>query len=180
MKKSVEKWADRIYPLACAALMCLVAGSIMKKHETIGLNTFHTVMDDVIGVASILIGFLGAMVGVVFALADNSKMKAVMRRINQKVLRLYIEEPIFVGMVVILLTIFYRVFAPCSPWQQSVYLAMMVWFLLSFLRIIRILMMQCFIAVKPSSSKFIPDLQNEDRKDLAERVKNAGKRSEDE
>lgn len=171
MKISVGQRVERIYPAACAVLLGLVSGFLMRKHGTICLSTFDTVMDDVIGVASILIGFLGAMVGIVFSLADNSKMKALMGMINQRLLKSYIEEPIVAGTLVIVLTIIFRVFTPGTLWQQALYLAMTLWLLLSFSRVIHILMIQCFIVVKPNSPKFIRDLSNEKRAELEESMK---------
>ena len=168
MRKNARFWAECLYPVVCAALFGIVTGCLMKKKGAICVGIFGTIMDDVIGVASILIGLLGALAGIVFSLADNGVMKSVMRANNQKMLKLYIEEPIVVGMLVIILTIVYRVLFPSTLWHQAIYLAMTLWLLLSFMRVISILMKQCFIIVKPRSAKFYDDYSREEREKLAE------------
>ena len=181
MKKSAVFWIECIYPVACAVLLGVSTGFIMHKYGTICVSTFGTIMDDIIGVASILIGLLGALVGIVFSLAGNDVMKSLMRAINQRVLKLYIEEPIVIGMLVIILTIVYRVFSPCTLWHQAIYLAMTLWLLLSFIRVVSILMKQCFIVIKPRSGMFFDDYSKEMHEKLTESLrKNPIDKSRDE
>lgn len=161
---------DRNYPLALF-LFALVATYFITKRHTIELaETFVNVLNSTITWTSVLLGFLGVLLGILFSLQNTEMVQILFKHATRNTLKRYFCEGLLSGIFLVLISMVLFIIehhALFSLWVGTV-----LYSLASAYRIIS-LMMQILFSPKISldgSENKTQVMDKESRELLAKRV----------
>lgn len=91
-----------IFPYIVSVLLLVIAYFLDWSYK---IEKFDKVLDSIITFSSIIIGFLGALLGILITIRDTGIMKKIYsKNIYKKELKFYFYETIIIGFIVIVLT----------------------------------------------------------------------------
>jgi len=150
-KRSNLDKLTKLLGLICPLLIAVLALLISIWFDfTYTVKNFENVLDGSITFSSIIVGFLGALLGILVSIKDSEIVKAIFATTEKYTLKYYFYETFIIGVLVVLLSCTMHVVREYhSVLTLGLFYAWMlftVWFLPSSFRIISVLMSVFFKA----------------------------------
>lgn len=91
-------WVERFYPYICAGI---ITGALkILKFDPVKSSNINDIIDGIVTLDSIIIGFLGAIIPVILSMKNESKLvRYVFDRDTDNLFRKYISSTICVGLI---------------------------------------------------------------------------------
>ncbi|NUK30997.1 hypothetical protein HT574_13145 [Parageobacillus sp. VR-IP] len=133
---------ERIYPIGISIIFAII---IYNQHITFNIiPKIEPVLNSVVTVSSIVIGFLAAMVSILIAITNSKVMKRIREGKAEHLLTCYIREAIISGILLALGSTIAYLFVDYDGKKAdlifSVWFFMVIHFLLSSFRILNIML----------------------------------------
>ena len=132
-KRNVEKY----WPLLLAVIVALIA--FFAGWNLSSINQIKDILSSVINISSILIGFLGAMMSVLAAVAGHRVLKRIKNNNATELLRSYFSQSVGSGFVVAIGSTIMNLFVECKDdyarWLLIGWMFFVTYFLASAYRI---------------------------------------------
>lgn len=90
------------------SLIVVVLGFIFEW--TYKIEKFDKVLDSVITFSSIILGFLGALLGILITIKDSNIMKKIYKENHKKTIKFYFSEAIIFGFLVVIVSTILHLF----------------------------------------------------------------------
>ncbi|WP_281885716.1 hypothetical protein [Paenibacillus sp. YYML68] len=149
----VTKFLGWFYPLLLALLLLALA---FKFGFNSKVKYFDKVLDGSITFSSIVVGFLGALLGILMSIRDSLIVKAIFATNEKKTLKLYFQETFIIGFAVVISSCVMHVIREdislLTDWIFTIWLLVVAWFIPSTYRIVSILM-SVFFSSNNSSTR---------------------------
>ncbi|WP_010502848.1 hypothetical protein [Paenibacillus elgii] len=137
----VAKYFGWLYPLLLALIILAVAYKFGFNSK---VKYFDKVLDGSITFSSIVVGFLGALLGILISIRDSSIVKAIFETNEKKTLKLYFQETFIIGFAVVIFSCTMHVMrdesSVVTDWLFTAWILVAAWFIPSTYRIVSILM----------------------------------------
>jgi hypothetical protein len=169
--EKVIKFLSWFYPLLFALLMLWLSIEFNFSYK---VKNFDKVLDGSITFSSIVVGFLGALLGILVSIKDSNIVKAIFETKEKYTLRLYFNETFIIGFAVVILSCTMHVIREYpSLWTNRIFyfwIIAVTWFLPSTYRIVSILMAVFFKTnnaradERPKGNKIMDEQQREEMK----------------
>jgi chromate transport protein ChrA len=135
-------WIERIYPYIVAVVFGGIVYALNWELEDV--TNFSNVLNAIVTVSSIIIGFLGTMASVLISLTNSKVMDKIRKKKAEKVLAGYIKISIVAGLLLALyslaLNLFENYTGKGSDWMLIALVVLTSFFLLSSYRIFHVLL----------------------------------------
>ena len=175
MKKSKNEirvsFIDPNYPLF-VFIVCLIVTILLTRQHPLELeNPFNYVLSATITWSSVLLGFIGVLLGVLFNLLHTDLIKTLFKYATRNALKRYFSEALISGVLLILLSMV--LFICDHQILLSLWVSTVVFKLLCAYRIIS-LMMYILFSPKDSYKNEDVEMNQGDRENLYKLVKQKG------
>ncbi|MYL71737.1 hypothetical protein GLW00_12795 [Halobacillus litoralis] len=164
-----------LFPFILALTCC---GLSYKYSISYNYKNFEKVLDGVITFGSIVVGFLGALLGILVSVRNSGIVKEIFESNNKTVLKIYFNETFIVGFLTIITSISLYILKEYDQVASKIvfyfWILFVIWFIPSTYRIINILMTVLFKSnVRDNSLRPEGNAvdNHEDREDMKERLK---------
>lgn len=129
------------YPLIVAIIILWLS---IKLNFTYDLKNFDKVLDGAITFSSIIVGFLGALLGILVSIKDSKIVQAIFETNERYTLKYFFNENFIIGLLVVIVSCIMQVLREYQTIWSSIFfyswIVLFSWFLPSTYRIVNILM----------------------------------------
>jgi hypothetical protein len=135
------------YPIIIS-LLSLVASYMLKINYK--MPNYDKVLDGAITFSSIVVGFLGALLGILISIKDSAIVDKIFRSKERTTLRFFFYEPFVLGLLVVVSSAIMHVMRAYDDHSSTVtyyvWLLVTVWFIPSTFRVVNTLMSIFFVS----------------------------------
>ncbi|ALC81740.1 MULTISPECIES: hypothetical protein [Bacillus] len=142
------------------------------------IKNLDKVLEGTVNFSAILLGFLGALLGILLSIKDSAIVKAIFNRKGSSILKYYFNESFAVGLLVVALSCVMQIFLDektiCAKILFYSWFFFVLFFVISTYRIVKLLMAVFFIAneddvsLRPESNRIGDEERREQlRQDLS-------------
>jgi H+/Cl- antiporter ClcA len=163
------KWLNTLYPILIAGVATYI---LYKLDFTFKVKNFDKVLDGAITFSSIVVGFLGALLGILVSIKDSNIVKAIFVTNEKYTIKYYFNETFIVGLLVVISSCVMHVLREYNTvWTDIFFYSWIIlfsWFLPSTYRIINVLMTVFFKSnntsaeTRPDSNRIDDDARREE------------------
>ncbi|QZN77363.1 hypothetical protein MHB43_09190 [Paenibacillus sp. FSL H8-0317] len=148
----VGKIATLIYPLLIS-LICMFFA--LRYGLTYKLPNFDKVLDGAITFSSIVVGFLGALLGILISIKDSEIVDKIFRSKEKQTIKFLFYEPFILGLLVVVTSALMHVMRAYENFSSEitflVWFFVTVWFVPSTFRVVNTFMSVFFVSNNTSS-----------------------------
>lgn len=146
MKKRFSKnkkfytWIERNGPICAAAVFAIIAGYVRYRFS-LG-EGFNKILDSTVVFASIMVGFIGVLMGVLFSIRDAELIKLFFESRGVRILKRYFRDNIISSILLVILsiTMYLREYLLFFDWPVYIgWSCLLAFTLFSAIRIIHII-----------------------------------------
>ena len=106
MKNKILSFFETYYPVGMGAICCIISIFIFKKvNVNLDVDEFDKVLDSVINFTSIVIGFIGVLIGILFSIRNSVLVDKLFKHKSREKLKKYFVESFISGVLLIVLSI---------------------------------------------------------------------------
>ncbi|MCY9508549.1 hypothetical protein M5W68_20575 [Paenibacillus larvae] len=176
-KGGIGKVLSLIYP----SMIALVCTTIAIKYKvTYKLPNFDKVLDGSITFSSIVVGFLGALLGILISIKDSEIVDKIFRSNERTTLKIFFYEPFLLGVFVVVTSAFMHVLRAYDTLFSGlifyIWLFLTIWFFPSTFRVVNTFMSVFFVSnkssVRPKSNVETDPFRRQELKERLKKSKN--------
>jgi hypothetical protein len=142
VKLLIEKYSPFFVALVTAVFL------ILNKIDIASFKNITDMLSSITNIASVLVGFIATILSILIALPTHKVIQRIMMNDSIKHLRMYFASSIALGLVTMLFTLFLYPFVDVTvndiqlpSWVFSIWLSIFIYFILSCVRVIWILLL---------------------------------------
>lgn len=136
-----------VHLLPSFIIALLTAAALFFMGINSDIHNFDKVLDGAINFSSIVLGFLGALLGILLSIKDSEIVKAIFRNNGKSLLKYYFNESFITGLLVVILSSIMHIVRKdkgdptlLADIMFYVWVTIVVFFIFSTYRIVNILM----------------------------------------
>ncbi|MEC2197834.1 hypothetical protein V7174_13555 [Bacillus subtilis] len=143
------------------------------------IKNLDKVLEGAVNFSAILLGFLGALLGILLSIKDSAIVKAIFNQQGASLLKYYFNESFASGLLVVVLSCVMQIFlgeeTVCAKVLFYTWFFFIMLFVISTYRIVKLLMAVFFVAneddasVRPDSNR----INDEEREQLRQQLSNS-------
>ncbi|MDU0072628.1 hypothetical protein N1I81_17875 [Bacillus sp. FSL M8-0052] len=147
------------------------------------IKNLDKVLEGTVNFSAILLGFLGALLGILLSIKDSAIVKAIFNQQGASLLKYYFNESFATGLLVVVLSCVMQIFLDeetvCAKFLFLTWFFFVLFFVISTYRIVKLLMAVFFVANEDDArdrpeSNMIND--GERRKEFRQQLSNSNDR----
>lgn len=102
----IEEQIERRIPCLCASFVFVVTTMLVTWIKPVFNDSFDKIVDLTVNFTSVLIGFVGVLIGLLFSIRDYDLVKKLFEHKRQTILKRYFTSVILAGLLVLVLSAF--------------------------------------------------------------------------